>query len=119
MARPRRRKSIASKVGETVADPASLYEVLLPQEYGVPPADDNKVARVTVSVHPGLLRYVDDYVESHPETNRSAVLEQALELWIRWMQIENDRRIYAPHEETDEEAFWKQLQTEAAKFIWP
>ncbi len=119
MARPRRRKSIALKVGETVTDPASLYEAILPREYGVPPADDNKAARVTVSLHPGLLRYIDDYVQWHPETNRSAVFDQALELWIRVIQAKTYKQVYGAHEETEEEAFWRQLQTEAAKFIWP
>lgn len=119
MARPRRRKSITSKVGETITDSASLYEAILPSDYGMPPPDDNNAARVTVSVHPGLLRFIDDYVECHPETNRSAIFDQALELWVRWMQAENDKRIYAPHEETQEEADWKAIQTEAAKFIWP
>lgn len=115
MARPRRRKSIASQVSETTADSASLYS-----QFGLMAStEDSKAARVTVSVHPGLLRYIDDYVEWHPETNRSAVFDQALELWIRWMQAKTYKRVYAPHEQTDEETFWRELQTEAAKFIWP
>lgn len=118
MARPRRRKSIASKVGETVADPASLYEAILPREYGVPPSDDNNAARVTVSVHPGLLRFIDDYVEWHPETNRSAIFDQALELWVRWTQAENDKRV-AARKKTKQEEAWSEITTEAAKFIWP
>lgn len=119
MARPRRRKSIASGIGEAITDPSSLYEALLPSEYGVPPADESTAARVTVSVHPGLLRYIDDYVEWHPETNRSAVFEQAIELWIRWMQVNTYKRYYASHKETQEEADWRAIQTEAAKFLWP
>lgn len=115
MARPRRRKSIASKVGETVADPVSLYS-----SFGIlPPEDNGNAVRVTVSVHPGLIRYIDDYVEQHPETNRSAVFEQAIELWIHWMQSETYKRYYSSHKETQEEADWRAIQTEAAKFIWP
>lgn len=115
MARPRRRKSVASSVGETVTDPVSLYN-----SFGILPSeDDGNAARVTVSVHPGLLRYIDDYVAQHPQINRSAVFEQAIELWIHWMRAEVYKRYYASHQETQEEADWKAIQMEAAKFIWP
>lgn len=114
MASPRRRKSTASQDSQAFADPTGLSSF-----YGDPPTtEESKTARVTVSVHPGLLRYIDDYIEWHPETNRSAIFDQAIEIWIRWMQTNNEKR-NAQREKTEEELAWKEIQTEAAKFIWP
>lgn len=39
-------------------------------------------SKVSVTMDPGLLRVVDDYVHDHPQLDRSKVVEQALTLWL-------------------------------------
>jgi hypothetical protein len=45
-------------------------------------------AKVSISVDPALLNAVDRYVQRHPDTDRSKVMESALQNWYRVSQEE-------------------------------
>ena len=79
----------------------------------------NRSARVSVTVDSGLLSFIDDYVEQHPAVTRSAVFDQALEMWVLYTQQHNDLTCYSQSKTSKEISDWNKISTEAAKRIWP
>ncbi len=72
--------------------------------------------KVTATLDPELLAVVDAYVAAHPETDRSAVIDEALRLWrVREMERAMDAQFAAPDgvEPAEREA-WDELRRAAA-----
>lgn len=75
-------------------------------------------AKVSVTVDPKLLRVVDDFVEEHPEADRSKVFEEALLLWYRTQEeraMEAQFRAPPSAQEAEERAAWRRIRRAAAE----
>ena len=111
------------KIGQTKRLSAPVHNVST-YENIIEMPDEPRMAKVSITVDRGFVNFVDDYVQNHPKTNRSAIFDQALELWIRHVQERNDMACYAgdakknPREKKEKDD-WTAIQTEAAKRIWP
>lgn len=44
--------------------------------------------KVSISLDPSLLKAVDEFVQSHPDSDRSKVIDRALSLWTAAQQEE-------------------------------
>jgi len=80
-----------------------------------------RMSKVSVTIDRGLLSLVDHYVQGHPGMNRSAIFDQALELWAKDVQKKADVACYSTESATSEKrarADWAAIQTEAARHIW-
>jgi len=72
--------------------------------------------KITTTLDPELLAVVDAYVAAHPETDRSAVVDEALQLWrVREMERAMEGQFAAPDgvEPAEREA-WDALRRAAA-----
>lgn len=90
-------------------------------QYGDPlPAEGSRSIRVSVTVDAGLLSFIDDYVERNERTNRSAVFDQALEMWVLAQQRRNDENYYstANKQAKKEQDDWRKVSDDSAKRIW-
>lgn len=77
--------------------------------------------KIGATLDPGLLAAVDTYVREHPGTDRSAVIDEGLELWWareqdRQMEEQFGEQLSAAEEE--ERAAWRQIQAAAAARIF-
>lgn len=110
----RRRKTGAKSntslgLSDRVSEEASPYS-----------AEPSRTARVTVTVDTGLLAFIDDFVQQTADITRSAVFDQALEMWVCWRQEQNDLACYEnPGTEQQQQAkSWKDVTDESARRIW-
>ena len=76
-------------------------------------------AKVSITVDPMLLQAVDSFVEAHPETDRSKIVDEALSLWYARQQ---ERGMVAqfstPAAEATERAEWRHIQRRSAERIF-
>ena len=76
--------------------------------------------RVTISttVDPELLDSVDAYVREHPDRDRSAVIDEALLLWLAQEQARALEDQFAEDDRPEHErAHWRRIQREAARHV--
>ena len=73
--------------------------------------------RVSVTVDPRWLGWVDRYVEEHPETDRSKVFDEALYLWCARQQDLAMEAQYAPGGDPPAEEWeaWKAIMKASAE----
>ena len=80
--------------------------------------DDETRQRVTVTttLDKDLIDAVDDFVREHPETNRDAVIDQALQLWYAREQATATRAQFADDADVDPEEWrtWRAIRRAAA-----
>jgi metal-responsive CopG/Arc/MetJ family transcriptional regulator len=72
-------------------------------------------AKVSITVDPALLNAVDRYVQRHANTDRSKVMESALQSWYRVRQDEamiEQFSVTEPLEAIEHEA-WRQIRRAA------
>lgn len=77
--------------------------------------------KVGATLDPALVAAVDRYVEEHPGTDRSGVIDDALRLWYARRQEEAMvRQFTAPRSrrEQQEHEAWKAIQAVAARRIF-
>ena len=84
------------------------------------PLEGSRTIRVSVTVDSGLLSFIDDYVERNERTNRSAVFDQALEMWVLAQQRRNDENYYSTvnKETKKEQSDWRKVSDDSVKRIW-
>jgi metal-responsive CopG/Arc/MetJ family transcriptional regulator len=73
--------------------------------------------KVSVTVDPTLLQAIDAYVEEHPETDRSKVVDEALALWYARQQERAMQEQFAEspsRAELTERAAWRDVRRGAA-----
>jgi metal-responsive CopG/Arc/MetJ family transcriptional regulator len=84
-------------------------------------APDRRRAKISVTVDPTLLRAVDQFIEAHPETDRSKVMDEALHDWYARRQDEAMAAQYATpisDEERAEREAWRRIRTDATRRLW-
>lgn len=77
--------------------------------------------KVGATLDPDLMTAVDRYVEGHPGSDRSGVIDDALRLWYAQRQEEAmARQFAAPRSRKGEEerAAWKKIQGAAARRVF-
>jgi metal-responsive CopG/Arc/MetJ family transcriptional regulator len=77
--------------------------------------------KISVTVAPELLREVDEFIEQHPESDRSKVIDRALLLWYAEREQEAMEAQYtAPMtpELEQELADWHHIQDAAAQRLF-
>lgn len=77
--------------------------------------------KVGATLDPELVAAVDRYVEEHPGSDRSRVIDEALRLWYARRQDEAmERQFSAPRSrrETEEREAWKSIQAAAAQRVF-
>ncbi len=77
--------------------------------------------KVGATLDPELVAAVDRYVEEHPGSDRSGVIDEALRLWYARRQDEAmERQFRAPRSrrETAERKGWKSVQAAAAERVF-
>lgn len=79
---------------------------------------NSRKEKVTVSVSPELLRAVDSYVSDNDSLSRSAVFEEALQLWARTFVDKFDANYYKSHAAELNDPNWSRITAEAAGRIW-
>ena len=80
-----------------------------------------KRVKVSVTLAPELVRGVDRFLEAHPESDRSKVLDEALWLWFGKQQEKAMEEQFAAEqspEELAELADWRHIQAAAAARIF-
>jgi Arc/MetJ-type ribon-helix-helix transcriptional regulator len=71
--------------------------------------------KVSISVDPTLLRAVDEFVQTHPDSDRSKVIDRALSLWSAAQQEEAMIAQYSPPPTaSDEHEAWRSVRRRAA-----
>jgi len=88
--------------------------------FGQPQPAQEKREKVTVSVNASLLATVDDFVGRHAKTNRSAVIDQALNMWCLWLQEQEDKAYYTnlTAAERAERKGWTDAAAQSATESW-
>lgn len=83
-------------------------------------AEPSRAARVTVTVDSGLLAFIDQFVEHNSDVSRSAVFDQALEMWVVWQQEQYDIACNTKQDERSkqQDKSWNEIKTKAARRIW-
>jgi Arc/MetJ-type ribon-helix-helix transcriptional regulator len=73
--------------------------------------------KVSLSLDPLLVRDVDAYVESHEDSDRSKVVDEALQLWSAAQQRSAMELQFADEDETDaaELDAWRQVRRESVR----
>jgi len=73
--------------------------------------------KVSLSLDPLLVRDVDAYVEAHENTDRSKVVDEALQLWAAAQQRSAMELQFADEHETDpgELEAWQMVRRESAR----
>ncbi len=77
--------------------------------------------KIGATLDPGLLEAVDAYVREHPDVDRSAVIDEALQLWCareQQRQMEEQFARPLPAEGRDERAAWREIQAASAARIF-
>ena len=76
--------------------------------------------KVGATLDPELVAAVDRYVEEHPDSDRSGVIDEALRLWYARRQDEAmERQFSVPRSrrELAERQAWKSIQAAAAERV--
>ena len=74
--------------------------------------------KIGATIDPQLAAAVDAYVATHPETDRSGVIDEALRLWYARQQADAmtaQFRSPAPASEEAERRAWKAVRTASAR----
>jgi hypothetical protein len=80
-------------------------------------ASENRV-ELSVAVSPELLRVVDAYLETHPELDRSKIVDEALALWCAQEQERAiEAQFLAPLSESERAEYedWRHIRRAAAE----
>lgn len=78
-------------------------------------------AKVGVILSPEWARTIDRFIETHPESNRSKVVDEALWLWYAKQQEQAMQEQFAAEpspEEAAEYAAWSRIRDAAAAIIF-
>jgi metal-responsive CopG/Arc/MetJ family transcriptional regulator len=79
------------------------------------PASSRRRAKVSITVDPALLNAVDRYVQRHADTDRSKVMESALQSWYSARQQEAMiEQFSAAESEKNERQNWQRIRRAAA-----
>jgi hypothetical protein len=80
------------------------------------PSSSRRRAKVSITVDPALLKAVDGYVQRHADTDRSKVMESALQSWYSARQDEAMiEQFSGPESEEDAEHHdWQRIRRAAA-----
>ena len=79
------------------------------------PASSRRRAKVSITVDPALLNAVDRYVQRHADTDRSKVMESALQSWYSARQQEAMiEQFGAAESEKNERQNWQRIRRAAA-----
>jgi hypothetical protein len=79
-------------------------------------ASSRRRAKVSVTVDPALLNAVDRYVQRHADTDRSKVMESALQSWYSARQEEAMIEQFSdPDLQKDEQRDWQRVRRVAAE----
>ncbi len=75
--------------------------------------------KIAATVDPTMLKAVDEWVQSHPGLDRSAVIDEALRLWYARMQEQAMLEQYSAPDEVDPAEFeaWRRVRDAAAQRI--
>ena len=80
------------------------------------PKSSRRRAKVSITVDPALLNAVDSYVQHHADTDRSKVMESALQSWYSARQQEAMvKQFNEPQPEKVEKQSWQRIRRGAAK----
>jgi metal-responsive CopG/Arc/MetJ family transcriptional regulator len=85
---------------------------------GIP---NRRRVKVSVTISPEILRAVDAFVSQHPDTDRSNVVEDALECWYAQqldLAMEQQFRSQVPASAVEERAGWRRIQDAAAARVF-
>lgn len=78
-------------------------------------ASSRRRAKVSVTVDPALLKAVDRYVQRHADTDRSKVMESALQSWYGARQEEAMIEQFSESDlEKDDQRDWQWIRRAAA-----
>jgi hypothetical protein len=78
-------------------------------------ASSRRRAKVSVTVDPALLKAVDRYVQRHADTDRSKVMESALQSWYGARQEEAMIEQFSESDlEKDDQRSWQRIRRAAA-----
>ena len=83
-------------------------------------AADERRGKISVSVDPDLLRAVDAFIQQHPETTRSGVVDEALWLWRQRQRDDALIRQYTTPltpEQESEQAAWNEFHRAATEGV--
>jgi hypothetical protein len=79
------------------------------------PSSSRRRAKVSITVDPALLNAVDRYVQRHADTDRSKVMESALQSWYSARQQEAMIEQFSVTEpEESEPQSWQRIRRAAA-----
>jgi metal-responsive CopG/Arc/MetJ family transcriptional regulator len=79
------------------------------------PSSSRRRAKVSITVDPALLNAVDRYVQRHADTDRSKVMESALQSWYSARQQEAMIEQFSVTEpEENEQQSWQRIRRAAA-----
>jgi hypothetical protein len=79
------------------------------------PSSSRRRAKVSITVDPALLNAVDRYVQRHADTDRSKVMESALQSWYSARQQEAMIEQFSHTEpEENEQQSWQRIRRTAA-----
>ena len=80
------------------------------------PASSRRRAKVSITVDPTLLTAVDRYVQHHPDTDRSKVMESALQSWYSARQEEEmTQQFSGPDPDKRDQLNWQRIRRAAAR----
>jgi metal-responsive CopG/Arc/MetJ family transcriptional regulator len=79
------------------------------------PSSSRRRAKVSITVDPALLNAVDRYVQRHADTDRSKVMESALQSWYSARQEEAMIEQFSVTEPAEnEQQSWQRIRRAAA-----
>jgi metal-responsive CopG/Arc/MetJ family transcriptional regulator len=80
------------------------------------PSSSRRRAKVSITVDPALLNAVDRYVQRHADTDRSMIMESALQSWYSARQQEAMIEEFSVTEpEKNERQRWQRIRRVAAE----
>ena len=80
------------------------------------PKSSRRRAKVSITVDPALLNAVDSYVQHHPDTDRSKVMESALQSWYSARQQEAMVKQFSePQPEKVDKQSWLRIRRAATE----
>jgi len=75
--------------------------------------------KISATLDPVLLETVDAYVRQHPGVDRSAVLDEAISLWVAQQQDQAMIEQFAGDDAPDDERLaWRRIQRAAAERVF-
>jgi hypothetical protein len=78
-------------------------------------ASSRRRAKVSITVDPALLTAVDRFVQRHADTDRSKVMESALQSWYSARQKEAMIEQFSESDVQDEQRDWQRIRRAAAE----